>query len=115
MHSWQNATTAALLALTLGAACHNQPPPATGPPPVPPSALVAHRPNPGFEWVDGYWRWTGRRWKWVAGAWEAERTGQRWVAGHWTWTDDGQQCWQQPHWEALKHQATTAEELRCGH
>jgi hypothetical protein len=55
----------------------------TGPPPV----VVERRgpvPGPGFVWIGGFYRWTGREYVWVPGHYEhAPRARARWVQGHW--------------------------------
>ena len=43
-----------------------------------PPALRAERvpgARRGFEWVPGYWDWSGRRYTWVAGHYETARPG----------------------------------------
>jgi hypothetical protein len=55
----------------------------TGPPPV----VVERRgpvPGPGFVWIGGFYRWTGREYVWVPGHYEhAPRPRARWAPGHW--------------------------------
>ena len=37
----------------------------------------------GFEWVPGYWDWTGRRYTWVAGHYEKVRPGYVYARPEW--------------------------------
>ena len=37
----------------------------------------------GFEWVPGYWDWSGRRYTWVAGHYEKARAGQVYARPEW--------------------------------
>ena len=37
----------------------------------------------GFDWVPGYWNWSGRRHEWVAGHWEKVRPGYAYQRAQW--------------------------------
>jgi len=54
---------------------------------APPAPIVEVRtvaPRPGFVWIEGYHRWTGRAYVWVPGRWTAPpRTRAVWVPGRW--------------------------------
>jgi hypothetical protein len=43
----------------------------------------------GYDWVQGYWRWDGRRHYWVAGHWERQRAGYVWQPARWDRRYDG--------------------------
>jgi hypothetical protein len=51
-------------------------------PPAPQVYVAAVR--PGFIYIDGRWRWEGRRWVWREGYYERERAGFLWEPGRWT-------------------------------
>jgi hypothetical protein len=50
----------------------------------------AHR-DDGCVWVDGSWRWNGRRWMWESGAWMRPPPGCYYAPGESFWqpSDDG--------------------------
>jgi len=69
----------------------------TGPPPV-----VVERPavvpGPGYVWVPGYYRWSGREYVWVSGRYERPpRARARWVPGRWV-HDRGGWYFVEGHW-----------------
>jgi len=37
----------------------------------------------GYDWVPGYWNWSGRRHEWVAGHWEKVRPGYAYQRATW--------------------------------
>ena len=52
---------------------------------APPALRVEKVPGArrGFEWVPGYWDWSGRRYNWVAGHYEKARAGQVYARPEW--------------------------------
>src|SRR5262245_47738547 len=53
-------------------------------PPAPVYEVRGVPPGPGYVWVDGYHRWSGRGYVWEPGRWErAPRGRAAWVPGHW--------------------------------
>jgi hypothetical protein len=55
-------------------------------PPRPLVERVVVRPSPGYAWLGGYYRWTGRSYVWVAGRWALPpRPGVVWVPPHWNY------------------------------
>ena len=56
-----------------------------GEPPAPRAYYVAPQPDPGYEWVEGYWYPVGGRWRWHDGYWTRPPfAGAYWVAPyHW--------------------------------
>ena len=67
----------------------------------PPARVVEARgiaPGPGYVWVEGYHRWTGREYVWVPGRWDrAPRPRAVWVPGHWAQDRHGY-YWVDGHW-----------------
>lgn len=68
------------------------------PPPPARVEVVPAQPKPGAVWIDGEWRWEGRRWIWHGGGWAAAPPGAtfspwsivrqpdgalRWTSGAW--------------------------------
>jgi hypothetical protein len=49
--------------------------------PYPPPAIrgdkIPPAPSPASVWLDGEWRWQGRRWLWIAGGWVTPPPGAR--------------------------------------
>ena len=77
--------TAAQVSISVGG-------PAYGPPP-PRWDNRPNRPWRNAVWVDGHWKWTGKRYVWVSGRWERPRQGfSRWDRGRW---ERGERGW---HW-----------------
>jgi hypothetical protein len=61
----------------------------------PPPRLETVPPSPGrsFEWVHGFWRWTGTRFTWIHGRYKARRPwSYRWIKGHFEGSD-GNEKW----------------------
>jgi hypothetical protein len=56
-------------------------------PPPPRHESVPHA-RRGYEWVPGYWNWTGRRHVWTSGHWERARAG--YVYHRPEWVQDGE-------------------------
>jgi hypothetical protein len=52
-------------------------------PPPPRHESVPHA-RRGYEWVPGYWNWTGHRHVWVRGHWERARHGYVYHRPEWT-------------------------------
>ena len=52
-------------------------------PPPPRVEYYGVAPGPGYLWLGGYWRWTGRRYAWVGGHWGRYRPGYNWVPDRW--------------------------------
>ena len=59
-------------------------------PPPPMSDYRTIAPGAGYQWVEGYWDWTGYDWSWVGGYWVPARDGYGWtrpryviVSGRW--------------------------------
>ena len=53
------------------------------PPPAARVEVKSSRPGPNYVWIDGHWKWNGRRYAWVDGHWNKKKAGH-WVPGHWT-------------------------------
>jgi len=69
----------------------------TGPPPVV-VERVPVAPGPGYVWVPGYYRWSGREYVWVGGRYEVPPHARaRWVSGHWQHDRHGY-YWVDGHW-----------------
>lgn len=45
----------------------------------------------GYDWVPGYWNWSGRRHEWVAGHWEKVRPGYAYQRAQWRQDRNGWQ------------------------
>jgi WXXGXW repeat (2 copies) len=58
-------------------------------PPPPRAEVAGDPPQPGCEWIAGYWDWVGGRHVWVAGRWAPGRAGYHWVAHAWVRQGDG--------------------------
>ena len=43
----------------------------------------------GYEWIPGYWNWTGRRYTWVKGHYERVRHGYVYARPEWRRSDNG--------------------------
>ena len=43
----------------------------------------------GYEWIPGYWNWTGRRYTWVGGHYERVRHGYVYARPEWRRADNG--------------------------
>jgi hypothetical protein len=57
------------------------------PPPLRREAVPAAR--RGYEWIPGYWNWTGRRYTWVKGHYEKVRRGYVYARPEWRQADNG--------------------------
>jgi len=57
------------------------------PPPMRREAVPAAR--RGYEWIPGYWNWTGRRYTWVGGHYERVRHGYVYARPEWRRGDNG--------------------------
>jgi hypothetical protein len=96
-------TLAALLGISLLAACTAKPRPDGNPyPPVPP-LISETMPNPPVTadplmWQPGHWDWGGSGYVWSKGQYiPAAGHGNMWVPGWWSRSPAGWQ-WQPPHW-----------------
>ncbi len=67
-------------------------------PPPPRNEAVPHA-RRGYEWVAGYWNWTGRRHVWTAGHWERVRKGYVYQQPRWEQRDDGGWRMQRGGWQ----------------
>ncbi|WP_198369513.1 YXWGXW repeat-containing protein [Roseomonas rosulenta] len=54
-----------------------------GPPPPPPYARRPPPPRRGRVWVDGHYRWNGRRYVWQEGYWQRARRGRSYAQPRW--------------------------------
>jgi hypothetical protein len=66
-------------------------------PPAPKVETRPAKPGPKAVWIDGHWKWNGKRYVWQAGHWERKPKGA-WVAGHWKKTPRGH-VWVKGHWK----------------
>ena len=57
------------------------------PPPLRREAVPAAR--RGYEWIPGYWNWTGRRYVWTKGRYEKVRRGYVYARPEWRRGDNG--------------------------
>jgi hypothetical protein len=57
------------------------------PPPLRREAVPAAR--RGYEWIPGYWNWTGRRYVWTKGHYERVRRGYVYARPEWRQGDNG--------------------------
>ena len=57
-------------------------------PPAPRNEMVPHA-RRGYEWVPGYWNWTGHRYAWTRGHWERVRHGYVYHRPEWQQRDNG--------------------------
>jgi hypothetical protein len=64
------------------------------PPPPPPRARRPPPPRRGRVWVDGHYRWNGRRHVWQEGHWVRARRGRRYAQPR--WDQDGDRWRYQP-------------------
>lgn len=54
------------------------------PPPPPRNYIVPRRPGLDYEWVEGYWYPSGKRWAWHDGYWtRPPYPGSSWVDPYW--------------------------------
>lgn len=72
-------------------------------PAPPPAPIVETRPAPpatGLHavWVEGHWKYNGRRYVWVKGRWVKGREHGVWVKGHWEKRPRGW-VWLPGHWK----------------
>jgi hypothetical protein len=65
----------------------------------PPPQVETKPPRPGAKavWIDGHWKWAGKRYVWVSGHWEKNPKG-KWVPGHWKRRGRGH-VWVKGHWK----------------
>ena len=54
-----------------------------GPPPPPPYARPVPPPRRGRVWVEGHYRWNGRRYVWEEGHWVRVRRGREYAQPRW--------------------------------
>jgi hypothetical protein len=66
-------------------------------PPEPRMETRPAAPNARAVWIDGHWKWNGRRYVWQSGHWEGNPKGT-WVPGHWKKTPRGH-VWVKGHWK----------------
>lgn len=52
----------------------------------------------GHVWVNGHWKWNGKKYVWVKGHWKKQKVGHVWVPGHWKKVKGGHQ-WVPGHWK----------------
>src|SRR3954453_22792701 len=55
-----------------------------------PEPIPEYRPAPpgyGYNWVDGYWDWSGYDWTWSSGYWVPERVGFAYIAPRYVYVD----------------------------
>jgi hypothetical protein len=59
--------------------------------PPPPARIecVPEQPSAECVWVDGSWRWAGRRWEWVPGAWVEPPMGCYYAPAYAEWLSGG--------------------------
>ena len=58
------------------------------PPPAPLEEDRPPPPNPGYQWVPGYWSWGSSNWLWAPGYWTAPMVGYSYVPGSWYWANN---------------------------
>jgi hypothetical protein len=69
-----------------------------GPPPPARHEVLPSRPGPRYVWVEGSYRWDGRRYYWRPGTWVLPPGRyDRWVPGHWVNSRHGY-YWVEGHW-----------------
>jgi hypothetical protein len=68
------------------------------PPPVAPRGYYGAAPGPGYVYLDGHHRWTGRAWRWQPGRWaRPPRAGAVWVPGSY-YQRQGRHHWREGYW-----------------
>jgi hypothetical protein len=68
------------------------------PPPPLRAEVYGYAPGPGYVWVNGFWRWGGRRYVWAPGYWaRPPRRHSQWVPGRWESSPRGY-YWQRGRW-----------------
>ena len=66
-----------------------------------PEPIPEYRPAPpgyGYNWVDGYWDWTGYDWTWSSGYWVPERVGYAYIAPRYVYVD-GRPVYYRGYWQ----------------
>ena len=91
-----NQLGAALVALMFSFGCAGTAYVSTAPPP-PKVETKSVKPGPKAVWIDGHWKWNGKRYVWAGGHWERNPKGN-WVAGHWAKKPRGH-VWVAGHWK----------------
>ena len=89
------------LALGLGSAAAQPPPPGYAPIPPPRYEAVPPPPGPRMVWEPGHWHWDGFRYVWRPGHYiEQHRHPRHWVEGGWIWAPrEGRWVWRPAHWD----------------
>jgi len=69
-------------------------------PPAKRSEVRSNKPDSGYIWIDGYWKWSksAKKYVWKKGHWEKQRKKKVWVSGHWKKTPRGW-TWTHGYWK----------------
>jgi hypothetical protein len=74
------------------------------PPPAAQVEIVPPLPRKGAVWIDGEWRWEGRRWTWEPGGWVTPPTGSYFAPWHTKRLDNGKLFISQSGWRTATNQ-----------
>lgn len=88
---------AAIVAVSLGSAQGQPPPPGYAPIPPPRYEVVPPPPGGRMIWEPGHWHWDGYQYIWIGGHYIMQhRRPLQWIPGRWIW--QGRWVWIPAHW-----------------